>query len=220
MRTLIKKGIIVQVLSIYLTVYLCMIPIISYATEMDAGAVAIMVFQNLTGDQRQKTLENVIPEAISTRLASNGVVEVVERSRLEALLEERELDDTGLVDEKTAAEFGKMVGAKTVIIGSYSKSGSDIVINARAVDVESAKVITASSKQDKSSNVTDAAREVADDLQYKLTGIKVVEKKSIFKKWWFWGLVAAAAGGAAAGMSGGGKEEESEPLPGFPSPPE
>jgi hypothetical protein len=92
-----------------------------------------------------------------------------------------------------------------------------VVINARAVDSETAKVIAASSQKGRGADFSSAVRQIADELQYKLSGIKVAGKKPFYKKWWFWGLVAAVGGGAAVGLGGG--SEKGQPLPNFPDPP-
>ena len=209
---------LIKLVSVYLSLYLSLVPVMLHAAGKFSGTVAVLTFQNLTTEENLKNLGEVISEGISTRLASQGVIEVVERSRLDKLLDEKQLETTGLIDEKTAAEFGKMVGAKVVVIGSCSKAGSDVVINARAVDAESARIIAASSQKGNGNNVSAVAHRVADELQYKLSGIQVSVKKPFYKKVWFWGLVAVAGGGAAAGLGGGGGEK-AQPLPEFPEPP-
>jgi hypothetical protein len=46
---------------------------------------------------------------------------VVERSRIEAILREQNLGDSGRVDAKTAAEIGRILGVEYVVLGSITK---------------------------------------------------------------------------------------------------
>ncbi|MFQ6618685.1 MAG: FlgO family outer membrane protein, partial [Fidelibacterota bacterium] len=111
--------------------------------------IAVVDFEN-TGENRQLDyLERTIPEAIITNLAKLGKIDIVERARLNAALEEMQLSMSGVVDAGTASKLGKAVGASSVLLGSFVQIGEVIRINARLIDVETGKVIQAESVQGK-----------------------------------------------------------------------
>ena len=109
--------------------------------------IAIVDFQNTSQNARLDYLEKTIPEAISTTMARSGRLEIVERSRLEAALTEMDMSMLGIVDEETAAELGRAVGATTIMVGSFVSISGFVRINARLIDVQTARVLTAESVQ-------------------------------------------------------------------------
>lgn len=109
--------------------------------------IAIVDFQNTSADDTLDYLEKTIPESISTTMAKGGQLEIVERSRLESALKEMEMSMIGIVDEETAVELGRAVGASAILVGSFVSIGSILRINARLIDVQTSKVIKAESVQ-------------------------------------------------------------------------
>ncbi len=71
---------------------------------------------------------------------------VVERSRVSELMTEMKFSLSGIVDEKSAVELGKLLGASRVVLGSFMKLGSEIRIDARLVDVEKGSIVPGASR--------------------------------------------------------------------------
>ena len=115
--------------------------------QRDKTVIAIVDFKNTSQNARLNYLEQTIPEAISTTMARSGRLEIVERSRLEAALTEMDMSMLGVVDEETAAELGRTVGATTIMVGSFVSISGFVRINARLIDVQTARVLTAESVQ-------------------------------------------------------------------------
>lgn len=109
----------------------------------DKIVIAVVDFRNTGNDESYDYLENTIPEAIITYLAKAGNVEIVERSRLKDALKEMELGMSGILDEQTAVEVGKAVGANAILVGSFVSIGDVIRINARLIDVKTSRIIKA-----------------------------------------------------------------------------
>jgi hypothetical protein len=66
---------------------------------------------------------------------------VIERQNLQTILQEQRLALSGRVDESTAIEVGRMVGAKYVIFGQITSIGDMTRMDMRAVDVETTEVL-------------------------------------------------------------------------------
>ncbi len=84
------------------------------------------------------TSQAVLSE-ISAELGKYQFILLVERSKLGALVKEIEIGQSGLIDPSTVAEAGKIHGLQVIIDGSISING----ISARAVHVETGKIIAA-----------------------------------------------------------------------------
>lgn len=67
--------------------------------------------------------------------------QLLERSQMDKILDQFQLQDFGCTDEKCAVEFGKMLAVERIIIGSVGLFGETYNITGRIVDVESSRVI-------------------------------------------------------------------------------
>jgi TolB-like protein len=102
--------------------------------------VAVMPFRNL-GPAKLSWLEVGIPETMIADLR-RGRVPVVERAQLERALKEMASKE---VDPATAVKIGKLVGAKTIVVGSVQQAGAQLRLSARFVAVETGVVQEAAS---------------------------------------------------------------------------
>jgi len=66
---------------------------------------------------------------------------VVERNKLDVLLEEQKLSRTELFDEKTALKLGKLIAAHTILAGSIIQTHIGIEIIARLIDTETSLIL-------------------------------------------------------------------------------
>jgi TolB-like protein len=66
---------------------------------------------------------------------------IVERNRLDAVLEEQKLSLTDLVDKSTALRLGKLVAAKSIVTGSIIETSNGIEVVARMIDTETSEVL-------------------------------------------------------------------------------
>lgn len=88
-------------------------------------------------------LESGLQQMMITELVQNTNLRIVERSQLRALMEEQDLGATGRVDPATAARLGRIVGARYVILGSYTDIFGDVRMDAQVVDAETSEYIRA-----------------------------------------------------------------------------
>lgn len=95
-------------------------------------------------------LGSALSEMVTTALAGNRDITVVERSRLGEVARQQRLALSGVVETSTAVKAGRLVGAKYFILGAVSRFGALLMVTARLVDVESGRVLASfeqSSKQ-------------------------------------------------------------------------
>ena len=134
----------------------------SPATQPSIPAVNSGGFYNALKDAA-KTLEDDIPSGATlaimgiatgeNRLASEVIEEltylmvnarkftVVDRLSLNAIMEERQFQYSGEVDDRSAVDIGKMIGASIVITGSVTDSGSTRRLTLKALDVLTARIV-------------------------------------------------------------------------------
>jgi len=109
--------------------------------ESKSRVVAVMDFENITKEKEHDWIGRGFSEAIIYKLAKIPAFTVVERSRLNIVLDEWALAQSGIVNAESAVEIGNILQADILIIGSYQVSDDYIVTTARYVDVVTGKVL-------------------------------------------------------------------------------
>lgn len=151
-----------------------MIAALALATTLSAASaasaprvpapVAVMPFKNLNDDPGLDWLRSGIAETMITDLRKSASIDIVEREQLDKALGEVMLQNAKATDEATAVKVGKLVGAKTVVLGSFQQAEKEIRINARFVNVETGAVIDTAKATGPSSKIFALQDEVVDKL--------------------------------------------------------
>jgi TolB-like protein len=86
----------------------------------------------------------VISERLTTELVKRPGLRVVERKTLEKIFAELKLQQSGAIGPDTAKKLGQLLGADWVLVGTLSElPGGLLELNARLVDAESGRIISA-----------------------------------------------------------------------------
>ncbi|HDQ92632.1 MAG TPA: tetratricopeptide repeat protein [Synergistetes bacterium] len=111
-------------------------------------------------------LGSSISELLRAELIGNRDIIVVERGQLGAVAEQQRLSLSGVVETGTAAQVGKLVGARYFVLGAVSKFGTLLVLTARLVDVETGNVMKSFEQisREGESGVTLATRNLAAEM--------------------------------------------------------
>ncbi len=99
-------------------------------------SIAVLDFTNLQKDSQYANLEVGIAEAFTTSFVRSKRFRVVERTQLEKVRNELQLNQSGAVDTATAQKVGKLIGAQYLVLGSFQILGGKIRINSRLLRVE------------------------------------------------------------------------------------
>jgi TolB-like protein/tetratricopeptide (TPR) repeat protein len=105
----------------------------------------VIYFDNLTGKPEHDVMKKGLADMIITDLIAYDGVTVVERDKLEAVLDELRLQRTRAFDPATRAKIGKQVGARYLISGSMISVSPEVRIDARLTDITSGVDVTAAS---------------------------------------------------------------------------
>ncbi len=105
-----------------------------------ATAVAVMPFRDLSGGKG--SIGEAIRETVTSDLKDLGGMRVIERSNLDKVLAEQNLqakkDD---LDPLTTVKVGKLVGATLIVTGAYQKAAQNVRLTARFVKVETGEIV-------------------------------------------------------------------------------
>ncbi|MBU4464058.1 MAG: CsgG/HfaB family protein [Proteobacteria bacterium] len=105
---------------------------------------------------------------ISDLNKSGSALKLIERNKIQSLLKEIALSQTGSVDEATAVRAGKLLGAQTIAFGSFVVLGKTVRIDARIIKVETSELIMAESITGKVDNFMELERSLAQKIAHSL----------------------------------------------------
>lgn len=105
--------------------------------------VAVLYFTNsaLVDFESYAPLSKGMAEMLINEIAQNSAVRVVERDRLQPLLEEQNLQNSDRVDKETAVRLGRTLGARHMLMGSFViDPNRNLRIDVRAVNTETSAI--------------------------------------------------------------------------------
>lgn len=109
--------------------------------------IAVLPFQYYDG--RESPGSTIVAEKLTTKIVEDKELQVVERTLLDKVMGEMKLGKSGILDQETTKELGKVLGVDAVVTGTLIEEiGSDkIDINARLIKVETGDILIAASKK-------------------------------------------------------------------------
>ncbi len=102
--------------------------------------LAVLPFQG-KGDSQDYV--EAATDRMVTQLVELRRFRVIERTKLEEVLQEQKLQVSGVVDDRTAVDVGRVAGADAIVVGSVSVIGSTATVSGRLIDTQSSEVIVA-----------------------------------------------------------------------------
>jgi len=133
--------------------------------------IAVLGVENLNRDPRYDYLEGMILGVLMYDFTRVDDVSLVERARIDRIIDEQNLRLTGLLnDEDTARQVGQLAGADYLIEGDYAFLGRDLVINMRIMD-SAEGTTTAVSVRGYTEN---SIHELAEQIVKEITGKPVI----------------------------------------------
>ena len=119
---------------------------LALAQSSDQRTIAVLYFENnsIADREQLQPLTKGLAGMLTTEISQIQAFKVVEREKLESLLNELSLAETGVIDEATAQQVGKLLGAQTLLLGSFvNMFGGRMRIDIRFVEVETGLTLRA-----------------------------------------------------------------------------
>lgn len=126
--------------------------------------LAILPFENnsVTDPELYDPLTKGLSAMLITDLENNiSTLKLIERDKIQSLLKEIALGQSGSIDKSTAIKAGKILGAQATTFGSFMVLGKQVRIDVRIVKVETSEVLMAESIFGSSDNFIRLEQELA-----------------------------------------------------------
>jgi serine/threonine protein kinase/Tfp pilus assembly protein PilF len=107
--------------------------------------IAVISFENLTGDVSYDYLERAIPNLLITSLERSQHLRVITWERMRDLLRQLGRSDVETVDRDLGFEASKLEGVHAIVTGSFTKAGDTFATDAKVLDVDTKTLVASSS---------------------------------------------------------------------------
>jgi TolB-like protein len=131
------------------------------------GTLAVLPFENnsVTDTETYEPLRQGLAAMLITDLQNNvSALKVIERQKIQNLLKEIALSQSGAVAQSTALQAGKVLGAQAIAIGSFMVLGKQVRIDTRIISVETSEIIMADAIVGSSDAFIDLERKLAEKI--------------------------------------------------------
>jgi TolB-like protein len=136
------------------------------AEDKPKPTMAVLYFDYDGEDAQLGLLRKGLAQMLTSDLSSNlfDLVELVERQKLQAVLEEQQLQQTDKIDRRTAVRIGKLLGARFLVLGAYFGISNTLRADARIIEVETGKVVLSVGANGKPDDFMPLEQKLAEDI--------------------------------------------------------
>lgn len=110
--------------------------------ESDFLGQVVMAVRVFTTSPNRPDLGRAVSDMVASALVNTGRVTVVEREKLDALISELELSQSGLTETPMGYETGLMDTVDYIVMGSVHQVGNRQRVEARLLEVLSSRIVT------------------------------------------------------------------------------
>jgi tetratricopeptide (TPR) repeat protein len=111
------------------------------------NSIAVISFENQTGDKAYDYLQKAIPSLLITSLEQTGGLYVATWERLRDLLKQTGKDEVEFIDSDTGFDLCRREGIAAIVLGSFVKAGDVFATDVKVLDVETKKTLKSASSR-------------------------------------------------------------------------
>jgi serine/threonine protein kinase/Tfp pilus assembly protein PilF len=114
----------------------------AFASPFDMPSVAVISFENQTGDSSYDYLQEAIPNLLITSLEQSKSFRITSWERMRDLLEQLGQKDVTVIDRDLGFELCRLDAIQVIVLGSFTKAENMFVTNVNVLDVETKSLLT------------------------------------------------------------------------------
>jgi len=111
------------------------------------NSIAVISFENQTGDKVYDYLQKAIPNLLITSLEQTGELYVVTWERMHDLLKQFGKKDVEIIDRDLGFKLCRREGVESIVLGSFIKAGDMFAMDVKVLDVETKKLVKSASSK-------------------------------------------------------------------------
>jgi len=134
------------------------------AQEEERSVVAVLRYDNNTGDDKYEHLGRAFSSMMISDLSVIERIQLVERSRLEELIAELDLQQSAYVDPESAQSVGMIIGAQYVVAGAFVTVDPEMRMDTRIAKVETSEIVTTAEVTGEQESLFDLQQRLSDQV--------------------------------------------------------
>jgi serine/threonine protein kinase/Flp pilus assembly protein TadD len=140
------------------------------------NSIAVISFENQTGDKAYDYLQKAIPNLLITSLEQTGELYVVTWERMSDLLEQMGKKDVEIIGRNLGFQLCRREGVESIILGSFIKAENMFATDVKVLDVETKNLLKSASSR--GMGVDSILKTQIDELSKEITeGIGLAREK-------------------------------------------
>lgn len=141
----------------------------SKATSGAALSLAVMPFQNASGDQSWDWLGSSLADMLSTDVGESSHLRMVSPDRVQQVFHDLRIDPGSTIDSMTLGRVAEFTSADTLVWGRYTKTGDEIRIDATLQDRKHSRSISLQSQAPSQKDLSAAVDRLAEQIRQNLS---------------------------------------------------
>ena len=149
---------------------------VQHVRASDPKTIAVLYFENnsIVDKEKLDPLKKGLADMMITEMSKIKGIKVVERQRIQSIIEELNLNETDMVDNSTTQKMGKLLGAKVMLFGGFSNLFNDkLRIDVRIIRTETGETVKAEEETGELDEfltmLQSLVKKIASDLEVKLS---------------------------------------------------
>ena len=99
---------------------------LSAVAAQELENITVLPFEGWTGNvSAAREYQNALTDKIATKIIQSHRFNVIGRVHLDKVLAEQDLQLTGLIDESTVVQMGKVLGVHKLIVGRFTRNSTE-----------------------------------------------------------------------------------------------
>lgn len=131
----------------------------------DKPTVAVLYFDYDGANAEMKLLKKGLAQMIISDLSAHDSVRLVERDRLQQVMDELRLTQSNRFSQESASRLGKLLGARYLVMGGYFDVMNTLRVDARVVETETGRIIRSVGAQSTPDKFLTLEQTLVDDLR-------------------------------------------------------
>lgn len=111
--------------------------------------IAVISFENQTGDETYDYLEKAIPNLLITNLEQSKYLRLTTWERMHDLLKQLGKEDVEIIDKDLGYELCRMDGIDAIVLGSFTKVGNMFATDVKVLDVATKQILKSANSKGK-----------------------------------------------------------------------
>lgn len=134
------------------------------APAADKPTVAVLYFGYGGKTPEMEVLRKGLAQMLISDLSGFGAVKLVERDRLQEILEELDLGKSSKFDAATVARIGRLLGAQYLVMGDYFDLLNSLRVDARVIEVKTGQILRSLGARGSADELFTLEQKLAQDL--------------------------------------------------------